>query len=86
MRFRPIILTTVTTVGGLSPMALGTGGYSVIWSPFAAALIFGMVTSTILNLVLVPCLYVIAEDARSLLRRVRPATEDPHVWTGAVRD
>jgi HAE1 family hydrophobic/amphiphilic exporter-1 len=84
-RFRPIVLTTLTTIGGLLPMALGTGGYSLIWSPFAAALIFGMISSTILNLLLVPCLYVIAEDVRSLRHRLFARAEEAHEWTGAVR-
>jgi HAE1 family hydrophobic/amphiphilic exporter-1 len=85
MRFRPILLTTLTTIGGLLPMAIGTGGYSLIWSPFAAALIFGMASSTVLNLLLVPCLYVASEDVRSLRHRLFRTREPEHEWTGAVR-
>jgi multidrug efflux pump subunit AcrB len=86
MRFRPIMLTSLTTIGGLLPMALGTGGYSVIWSPFAAALIFGMISSTLLNLLIVPCLYVAAEDVRAVLARLRPRHGESHEWPGAVQD
>lgn len=85
-RFRPIMLTSLTTIGGLLPMALGTGGHSVIWSPFAAALIFGMTSSTALNLILVPCLYIAAEDVRGFFQRLRPAVEETHDWVGAVRE
>ena len=38
-RMRPILLTTFTTMAGLAPMALGVGGYSKIWSPFATTII-----------------------------------------------
>ncbi|MBN1475433.1 efflux RND transporter permease subunit [Candidatus Sumerlaeota bacterium] len=86
IRFRPILLTTLTTIGGLLPMAIGVGGYSLIWSPFAAALIFGMISSTCLNLLLVPCFYVIAEDVRALRRHLTSRREAPHEWPGAVRD
>lgn len=55
-RMRPILLTTTTTVGGLIPLFL-TGG--AMWTPMAAVLIFGLLSSTILTLVVVPCLYVV---------------------------
>lgn len=56
-RFQPIVLTTMTTVGGLVPLAL-TG--SEMWSPLAIAIIGGLLTSTVLTLLLVPALYRMA--------------------------
>lgn len=56
-RFQPILLTTMTTVGGLVPLAL-TG--SELWSPLALAIIGGLLTSTVITLVLVPALYRLA--------------------------
>ena len=53
-RMQPILLTTLTTVGGLLPLLL-TGG--AMWSGMAAVLIFGLLTSTLLTLVVIPCLY-----------------------------
>lgn len=55
-RMRPIVLTTLTTVGGLIPLLL-TGG--AMWTPMAAVLIFGLLTSTLLTLLVVPCMYIL---------------------------
>ena len=63
-RLRPIILTTVTTVGGVLPIALGLTGKSAVWSPLATLIIFGLVTATSLMLVVTPCLYHMVEDVR----------------------
>lgn len=72
-RMRPILLTTVTTIAGLLPMALGVGGYSKIWSPFATSMCWGLTVATLLTLCVVPALYLILEDAKrfisSLVRR-----------------
>jgi len=56
-RFRPIILTSVTTIAGLLPTALGIGGKSVVWSPMAGTIIFGLLFSTITALIFLPSLY-----------------------------
>lgn len=58
-RLRPVLLTTVTTVFGLLPMALGLTGYSKVWSPFAATITFGLLLAMGLTLVLVPAAYVL---------------------------
>jgi multidrug efflux pump subunit AcrB len=71
-RFRPIILTTVTTTVGLAPMALGLGGYSKIWSPFAMSMCWGLIFATALTLLVVPALYYLVEDARGFFGRLRP--------------
>lgn len=84
-RFRPVMLTAVTTVLGLVPMALGisvdffqlkitTGGTSgQWWGPMAVAVIFGLSFATILTLVMVPTLFSIYDDLRRLPDRVRSA-------------
>lgn len=58
-RMRAVILTTVTTVFGLLPMALGFTGHSKIWSPFAATITFGLSLAMFLTLFLVPAVYVL---------------------------
>ncbi|MFC1851146.1 efflux RND transporter permease subunit [candidate division CSSED10-310 bacterium] len=55
-RFRPIILTTVTTIGGLLPLTLKGGS---TWAPMGWTIIGGLITSTFLTLVIVPVLYSI---------------------------
>ncbi len=67
-RLRPIVLTTLTTVFGLLPMALGVGGYSKIWSPFATCICWGLTSATLLILLLLPSVYVIVEDFKGLAR------------------
>ena len=53
-RMRPILLTTVTTLGGLIPLYLGGGP---MYEPMAVAIMFGLVFATMLTLGLVPVLY-----------------------------
>jgi len=53
-RLRPILLTTATTIGGLTPLWLGGGP---LWESMAVAIIFGLLFATILTLGLVPLLY-----------------------------
>lgn len=73
-RLRPIILTSITTIAGLLPTALGLGGSSVVWGPMASTIIFGLVFSTLTTLVVVPSIYGIFYDKsrreeRKTLRR-----------------
>jgi multidrug efflux pump subunit AcrB len=63
-RFRPITLTTLTTFGGLTPVILETSRQAHYLIPMAISLGFGIVFATAIILVLVPCLYMIFEDAR----------------------
>ena len=53
-RIRPILLTTATTVAGLLPLAVSS---STLWPPLASAMISGLISSTLLTLVVVPALY-----------------------------
>lgn len=69
-RMRPVLLTTVTTVLGLAPLALGLGGTSPIWAPFASSFAWGLAFSTIVTMIVVPCVYCIANDAVEFLRRI----------------
>lgn len=66
-RFRPIILTTLTTFGGLSPILLETSLQAQYLIPMAISLGFGVVFSTAIILVLVPCLYMVLEDIKGIL-------------------
>jgi multidrug efflux pump subunit AcrB len=72
-RFRPILLTTLTTFGGLAPMIFETSRQARFMIPMAISLGFGILFATGITLVIVPCLYLMAEDVRSLARRFWPA-------------
>ncbi|MEV0584651.1 efflux RND transporter permease subunit [Nonomuraea sp. NPDC050310] len=67
-RLRPILMTAVATICALTPMALGvTGSGGFISQPLAVVVIGGLVSSTLLTLVLVPALYVLVERAKDRL-------------------
>ena len=66
VRLRPIIMTTVTTVLGLTPMALGIGRGADLRAPMAVAVIGGLIVATALTLVVVPVVYSLVEDLRTL--------------------
>jgi multidrug efflux pump subunit AcrB len=61
-RARPIVMTTVAMVAGMLPVALGWGGDSDFRSPMAIAVIGGLVTSTLLTLVIVPAVFTVFDD------------------------
>jgi multidrug efflux pump subunit AcrB len=69
-RFRPIILTTLTTFGGLTPIILERSLQAQYLIPMAISLGFGIVFATSIILILVPCLYMILEDLRSVCSRI----------------
>ena len=56
-RLRPVIMTTLTTILGMMPMAIGTGEGAEMWRPMGISVIGGLTVSTILTLILVPVLY-----------------------------
>jgi HAE1 family hydrophobic/amphiphilic exporter-1 len=56
-RIRPILMTSLTTILGLLPMTIGFGQSVSLRAPVALAVIGGMVTSTILTLIVIPCFY-----------------------------
>ena len=69
VRLRPIILTTITTIFGLVPMASGLGGKSPIWMPMANTIIFGLTSATTMTLFVMPALYAITTDLRGFFLR-----------------
>jgi len=83
VRFRPVLLTAITTILGVTPMAVGfsvdfktlsidVGGQSVEWwSPMAQAVSFGLTFATVLTLILVPVMYVAQDNLLNSWRRLR---------------
>ena len=75
-RIRPILLTTVTTFLGISPLIFFASGQTAFLSPMAISLGFGLIFATVLILLVVPCFYMVADDFRNFLQRLRaPVTE-----------
>jgi len=68
-RFRPILLTTLTTFGGLAPMIFETSVQARFMIPMAISLGFGILFATGITLALVPCFYVIIEDIKDAVSR-----------------
>ncbi len=67
-RFRPILLTTVTTFGGLAPMIFETSRQARFLIPMALSLGFGLVFATVITLIIIPSLYLGVEDVKVFLR------------------
>ena len=67
-RFRPILLTTLTTCGGLAPIITETSRQAKFLIPMAISLGFGIFFATLITLGLVPCLYLILEDIKGLFK------------------
>jgi multidrug efflux pump subunit AcrB len=61
-RFRPILLTTATTFGGLTPMMFERALQARFMIPMAISLGYGILFATLITLILVPCLYMVIED------------------------
>jgi len=75
-RFRPIMLTSATTFLGLAPMIMETSFQAVVIIPMAISLGFGVLFATAVILVLVPAVYLLIEDLRSLVGGGEPSAHD----------
>lgn len=75
-RFRPIILTTLTTFGGLMPMILETSRQARILIPMAISIGFGILFATLITLVLIPSLYLVINDCKNVWNSIRNTTPD----------
>lgn len=69
IRLRPILMTTLTTVLGLLPIAIGLGEGSEIQSPMATVVIGGLLLSTLLTLIFIPVMYTIFDDITVKVKR-----------------
>ncbi|MBN2723238.1 MAG: efflux RND transporter permease subunit [Deltaproteobacteria bacterium] len=71
LRLRPVLLTTLTTVFGLLPMATGLFGSEEWLEPMAVVMVWGLSFSTIFTLLLVPCIYLLIHAVKSGFRKNR---------------
>ena len=63
-RLRPILMTTLTTIVGMIPLSLGYGEGGEILAPMGISIIGGLLTSTLLTLIVIPCMYKLVEERR----------------------
>ena len=70
-RLRPVLVTSLSTLGGVLPTAYGFGGYDAIMSPMSLALGWGLALSSIVTLFLVPSLYIAASDINRKIAELR---------------
>ncbi|MFQ5744109.1 MAG: efflux RND transporter permease subunit [Acidobacteriota bacterium] len=98
-RVRPILVTSITTVGGLLPLVLVKSGEGIsagsqdIWSDLALATIGGLSAATLLTLTVIPVLYLLAERARAgsrqafcHVRRIWRSLSEPHAGLEELED
>lgn len=69
IRIRPILMTSITTILALLPLTFGFGESASLRSPMALAVIGGLVTSTLLTLVVIPCVYYVLDQLKDILSR-----------------
>jgi len=74
-RLRPVLMTSLTTVFGMSPLALGLGEGSEIWQPMGVSIIGGLTFSTMITLIIVPVVYSLF-GSRSLKRKRKQIIQD----------
>ncbi|APU68369.1 multidrug resistance protein [Christiangramia flava JLT2011] len=77
-RFRPILLTTLTTFGGLTPIIMETSSQAFYLIPMAISLGFGIIFATSIILVIVPCLFLALEDLKNYFRSHKRHTLPSH--------
>ena len=77
-RLRPVLMTSLTTILGMVPMAMGIGEGSETWQPMGIAVVGGLVMSTILTLFIIPALYAMLQGRkeRKALRKARIEAEE----------
>jgi hypothetical protein len=70
VRLRPILMTATSTIAGMIPVAIGLGSGAETRSPMGTAIVGGLVTSTILTLVVIPVVYSVLDDVPGWIRRL----------------
>lgn len=77
-RSRPIVMTTIAMGAGMMPLALGWGADPSFRSPMAIAVIGGLITSTLLSLLVVPAVFTYVDDFEQVMKRLVARLRHPH--------
>ncbi len=70
VRMRPVLITSLTTIGGLTPLAFFASGQAKFLAPMAKAMVFGMISATLMTLILVPVGYLLLHDVKKFCRKL----------------
>lgn len=70
VRLRPILMTTLSTIAGMIPVAIGLGSGAESRAPMGTAIVGGLLTSTVLTLVVIPVVYSVMDDVSSFVSRL----------------
>jgi HAE1 family hydrophobic/amphiphilic exporter-1 len=76
-RIRPILMTSLTTILALLPLTIGIGESASLRSPMALAVIGGLISSTLLTLIVIPCVYWVFDSFGDLVRGKEKSSPDP---------
>jgi multidrug efflux pump subunit AcrB len=76
-RLRPILMTSLATIAGILPIAIGFGAGAESRRPMGIVVVGGMISSTVLTLLIIPVVYALLADAGRFFRRKRPAPIQP---------
>ena len=71
-RIRPILMTSLTTILALLPLTFGFGESAALRAPMALAVIGGLITSTLLTLIVIPCVYAVFDQFISWIKPAQP--------------
>lgn len=83
LRFRAIILTSLTTFGGLVPMILERSLQAKFLIPMAVSLGYGVLFATVITLLLIPCLYLILEDGHTVIEKLKTRLSQRETTVGS---
>lgn len=81
VRLRPILMTTLTTIVGMAPLAIGMGAGANLMQPLAVGVIGGLISATLLTLFLIPCLYLSVNGLTRRLGRLMSTATPPNLRT-----
>ncbi len=76
-RIRPILMTSLTTILALLPLTIGIGDSASLRSPMALAVIGGLISSTLLTLIVIPCVYWVFDSFGNFVRGKKKSSPDP---------
>ena len=85
VRLRPILMTALSTIAGMSPLVLGLGSGAETRAPMGTCVVGGLVTSTLLTLIVVPVMYSLLDDIGAWVKRWLPTSSEDQTTQAGPR-